>query len=41
MNAKGESLKQTIDGELILKNPSKKHRAWDIQVNYLTQHQQI
>ena len=32
VNAKGESLKQTIDGELILKNPSKKHRAWDIQV---------
>jgi len=32
VNADGSSLKQTIDGELIIKNPSKKHRAWDIEV---------
>ena len=32
VNADGSPLKQTIDGELIIKNPSKKHRAWDIEV---------
>ena len=32
VNADGSSLKQTIEGELIIKNPSKKHRAWDIEV---------
>ncbi|MAD56399.1 MAG: hypothetical protein CL974_02500, partial [Euryarchaeota archaeon] len=32
VNPDGSSLKQTIDGELIIKNPSKKHRAWDIEV---------
>ena len=32
VNPDGGPLKQTIDGELIIKNPSKKHRAWDIEV---------
>ena len=32
VNPDGSPLKQTIDGELIIKNPSKKHRAWDIEV---------
>ena len=32
INSDGSSIKQTIEGELILKNPSKKHRAWDIEV---------
>ena len=32
VNADGSSIKQTIDGELIIKNPSKKHRAWDIEI---------
>ncbi len=32
INPDGSIIKQTIDGQLILKNPSKKHRAWDIEV---------
>ena len=32
INPDGSTIKQTIDGELILKNPSKKHRAWDIEI---------
>ena len=32
INPDGSSIKQTIEGELILKNPSKKHRAWDIEI---------
>ena len=32
VNPDGSPIKQTIDGELIIKNPSKKHRAWDIEV---------
>ena len=32
INPDGSSIKQTIDGKLILKNPSKKHRAWDIEI---------
>jgi hypothetical protein len=32
INPDGSSIKQTIEGQLILKNPSKKHRAWDIEV---------
>jgi len=32
INPDGSSIKQTIEGKLILKNPSKKHRAWDIEI---------
>mgnify|MGYP001162253076 CR=1 FL=1 len=32
INPDGSSIKQVIEGELILKNPSKKHRAWDIEI---------
>jgi len=33
LNPDGSIRKQNIDGELILKNTSKKHRAWDIEVH--------
>ena len=33
MNPDGSIRKQFIDGELILRNSSKKHRAWDIEVH--------
>ena len=33
LNPDGSIRKQSIDGELILKNTSKKHRAWDIEVH--------
>ena len=32
INPDGSPIKQTIDGKLILRNPSKKHRAWDIEI---------
>jgi len=33
LNPDGSIRKQLIDGELILRNSSKKHRAWDIEVH--------
>ena len=33
LNPDGSIRKQIIDGELILRNSSKKHRAWDIEVH--------
>ena len=33
LNPDGSIRKQQIDGELILRNSSKKHRAWDIEVH--------
>ena len=33
LNPDGSVRKQVIDGELILRNASKKHRAWDIEVH--------
>ena len=33
LNPDGTTRKQIIDGELILRNASKKHRAWDIEVH--------
>ncbi len=33
LNPDGTIRKQSIDGELILRNSSKKHRAWDIEVH--------
>ena len=33
LNPDGSIRKQSIDGELILKNTSKKHRAWDIEIH--------
>ena len=33
LNPDGTIRKQLIDGELILRNSSKKHRAWDIDVH--------
>ena len=33
LNSDGTIRKQLIDGELILRNSSKKHRAWDIEVH--------
>ena len=33
LNPDGSIRKQVIDGELILRNSSKKHRAWDIEVH--------
>ena len=33
LNPDGSTRKQFIDGELILRNSSKKHRAWDIEVH--------
>lgn len=32
INPDGSTIKQSIEGKLILKNPSKKHRAWDIEI---------
>ena len=34
LNPDGSVRRQSIEGELILRNSSKKHRAWDIAVSY-------